>query len=886
MKNLAIIFSLCAVIAHADTPLPPLNLKPGPEYADGARMFQGIPAIERAPNGRLWAAWYGGGVTEDKHNYIILTTSGDDGKTWQRALIFDPDRDGPVRAFDPCLWHDPDGRLWLFWAQRPDNRPADCIAITTTDSGNAAAKWSAPRRVFEGIMMNKPTVAADGRWLLPTAVWGTNGSARVIASSDCGATFAQIGSANVPNPKDRNCDEHMLVQRKDNSLWMLVRTRYGIGESTSKDGGKTWTDVAPASIPHPATRFFIRRLTSGRLLLVRHNPPKEARVRSHLTAYLSDDDGRTWKGGLLLDDRRNVSYPDGVQTADGLICVIYDFERIRDKEILMATFAEDDVLAGKTVSAKSRLRVRVNKANGVNPTLELRGKRSANADGAPLLESPGSEIEFNEGKADTLVPGVKLFLDRTYPANEVPAALRGKHFVRFSITGGKVICRRPGVVYVLTPSAGRQRDSLAVWLLKHGFRKAKVPEFMLFDGEQNVCSVFQKEMKQDETLALGKWGVLVLAGKDAKLSRLSSVELATDPDALQLWDAKAPFPPYEEMRDLDVVTHVQVERAQRGGYHYLHEPAIAWHNGVLHAGWANHRLFEANEKDELLRGRRSTDGGLTWSPATTWIAPPSLGGESWNHPVIISHQSKLWGFFTRWEKEVPRAEIFNFDEAKQTWQPMQAHIPGFIPFTPPRKMRDGNWIIGGELGWTEAAVAISRGDDFTQWETVKIPRPDTMKLLFPETTLFERGQTLIAICRPRDMKTAPASVSKDCGRTWTPLSLSNFPLAQSKPLCGRLSTGQQYLITCNLEQGRCLLSIAVTAPGGDTFCRVWKIRHQQTPVRRLLGSPSGKKTHIGGNTEWSYPAAVEHEGKLYVIYTHGKEDCALSIIPVSALAAR
>ena len=886
MKHIAIFLWALATIAQAGTPLPPLILKPGPEYADEARMFQGIPAIERAANGRLWAAWYGGGVTEDKHNYIVLVPSGNDGKTWQRAFIFDPDRDGPVRAFDPCLWHDPDGKLWLFWAQRPDSNPADLVAITTTESDKADANWSAPRRVFEGIMMNKPTVAADGRWLMPAAVWHTNGSSRVIASSDRGKTFKQIGSANVPEPKDRNCDEHMIVQRKDDSLWMLIRVKYGIGESTSKNGGKNWTEVAPSTIPHVVSRFFIRRLASGKLLLVRHNPPEKVRARSHLTAYLSDNDGRTWKGGLLLDERKSVSYPDGVQAADGLIYVIYDWERQRDKEILMATFTEDDVLAGKIASSKSRLRVRVNKASGANPTVGTGGKRSANADGVPLLDGPAPEIEFGEGQGDTLVPGAKLFLDRDYPANEVPATLRGKKFVRFNITGGKAICRRPGVVYVLTPSAGRQRDSLAGWLLKHGFKKVNIPEFMLFDGEQNVCSVFQKEMKQDETLAIGKWGVLVLAGKDAKLTRLSSEELAADPDTLPLWDAKVPFPPYEAMCDLDVVTHVQVERAQRGGYHYLHEPALAWHNGVLHAGWANHPLFEANEKDELLRGRRSTDGGLTWGPATTWIAPPSLGGESWNHPVIFSHQRKLWGFFTRWEKEVPRAEIFNLYEAKQTWQPVQAHIPGFIPFTPPRKMRDGNWIMGGELGWTEAAVAISHGDNFARWDVVQIPRPDAMTLLFPETTFLERGDTLIAICRPKGAKTAPASVSKDCGRTWTPLSQSNFPLAQSKPLCGRLSTGQQYLITANLEQGRTLMSIAVTAPGGDAFCRIWKIRHQQTPVRRLLGSSKEKKTKVGGNTEWSYPAAIEHEGKLYIIYTHGKEDCALSIIPVSALTVR
>ena len=43
---------------------PVVNNSPGPEYADGVRMFQGIPSLERAKNGRLWALWYGGGRGE------------------------------------------------------------------------------------------------------------------------------------------------------------------------------------------------------------------------------------------------------------------------------------------------------------------------------------------------------------------------------------------------------------------------------------------------------------------------------------------------------------------------------------------------------------------------------------------------------------------------------------------------------------------------------------------------------------------------------------------------------------------------------------------------------------------------------------------------------
>ena len=46
------------------------------------------------------------------------------------------------------------------------------------------------------------------------------------------------GHADVPM---RSFDEHMIVQKKDGTLWMLVRTFDGLGESFSSDGGFTWT---------------------------------------------------------------------------------------------------------------------------------------------------------------------------------------------------------------------------------------------------------------------------------------------------------------------------------------------------------------------------------------------------------------------------------------------------------------------------------------------------------------------------------------------------------------------------------------------------------------------------------------------------------------------
>lgn len=351
---------------------PPLvNTSPGPEYASDLRMFQGIPGLERAINGRLWTVWYGGGTGEGDENYVMLVTSGDDGRTWSdlKMVIDPPD---PVRAFDPCLLHDPTGRLWLFWAQSHhhfDGR-AGVWAIVTSSPGSDNPTWSEPRRLCNGIMMNKPTVLSTGEWLLPVTVWGVGKHPdvapeekrpNVIVSNDEGETWIRRGGPYVP---EGSFSEHMVVEKRDGSLWMLVRTDYGIGESFSTDRGKTWDELRSSRIRHATSRFFIRRLNSGNLLLVKHGPIHEQIGRSHLTSFLSVDDGNSWSSGLLIDEREGVSYPDGIQGPDGTIYIIYDYQRTGAKQILMAKFREEDVAGGEFVSDCNRLRIVVNQATG------------------------------------------------------------------------------------------------------------------------------------------------------------------------------------------------------------------------------------------------------------------------------------------------------------------------------------------------------------------------------------------------------------------------------------------------------------------------------------------------------------------------------------------
>ncbi|MBY4128156.1 exo-alpha-sialidase [Rhodococcus fascians] len=358
-------------------------------YQDDHRLWQGIPSVEITDGGRLYANWYTGMDTETNGNFVVVATSDDAGETWvsPRFVVEHPDRE--VRVYDPCLWRDPLGRLWLTWNQSAgffDGRVGAWFAVSDNPDADEPI-WSAPRRIGNGLMMNKPTVLSNGTWLFPTAIWACHPPAEdhpevadeyfsnVYASTDKGESFQLCGGADVPN---RSFDEHMIVEREDRSLWMLVRCFDGIGESFSTDGGRTWSPGrASATVDGPCSRFHIRRLASGNLLMINHadfgdrrsveelerqGNVKSWKGRTNLTAFLSLDDGRTWPHRLLLDDRDDVSYPDAAVDDSGRIFVVYDHDRFGDRAIYLSRFTEDDVVGGKFESPSSDTALLVNRA--------------------------------------------------------------------------------------------------------------------------------------------------------------------------------------------------------------------------------------------------------------------------------------------------------------------------------------------------------------------------------------------------------------------------------------------------------------------------------------------------------------------------------------------
>lgn len=317
------------------------------------QAWAGIPGIEVTPGGRLYVSCFSGGDREPHpENTAYLTVSEDGGRTFTPAAVMAAPHDG-TRVFDPTLWVDPLDRLWLIFNRgNKDSAEHGVFARICGDPDAPVPVWDDEFRVgYEApfsFRMNKPTVLSTGEWLMPVTHaaqtihgWfaGPAQLQGVGISCDQGRTWTLHGAVEAPNW----ALENMIMERRDGTLVMHIRTGAGvIWQSRSADRGLTWSAGEPTAIANPGSRFFIRALPDGDWLLI--NSPDPTR-RTGIAASLSSDEGATWRGQLLLDDRDAVSYPDAAFAADGTIYAVHDRERRGQGETLLSVFRKEDVLA-------------------------------------------------------------------------------------------------------------------------------------------------------------------------------------------------------------------------------------------------------------------------------------------------------------------------------------------------------------------------------------------------------------------------------------------------------------------------------------------------------------------------------------------------------------
>jgi hypothetical protein len=358
-----------------------------------------------------------------------------------------------------------------------------------------------------------------------------------------------------------------------------------------------------------------------------------------------------------------------------------------------------------------------------------------------------------------------------------------------------------------------------------------------------------------------------------------------------LWDPSVKLAEAKDLPVLDGVEfHVIKEwDKEADGYTFLHGVGLAWHKGKLYASIGHNKGAE-NTVSEEAQYRVSDDAGKTWSELRV-IDPGEEKDLAVSHGVFLSLNGKLWafhgGYYNKMERIHTRA--YSLDETTGQWVKHGIVLEnGFWPMNQPVKMQDGNWIMpgisAGPYSKTKAfpaAVAISHGDDFTNWDFIGIPVADGMTL-WGESGIVVDGAVVLSIARYGPKPVALASKSTDYGRTWSLMSESNLPMTTSKPAAGLLSNGRRYLVCTNAANNggkRFPLTIAITEPNEALFSKVLVIRHAEH-------SGSGESNP---KAALSYPCATEHHGKLYIGFSNnggrgGNHNSAeMAVIPLEKL---
>ncbi|MGN1048284.1 MAG: exo-alpha-sialidase, partial [Eubacteriales bacterium] len=843
------------------------------------------------------------------------------------------------RCYDSCLWIDPIGRLWFAWSYAPEH--AVYAAICNDPDANEII-WSKERIIGKDVMLNKPTVLSTGEWLFPMAVW--NYGVRAIESKydtadndkgsfvyktiDNGLTFEKFGKAEV---KDRSYDEHMILEFKDGSLGMFVRTKYGIGVSYSYDKGKSWTEGRDSGLGGPCSRFFIRRLKSGRILLINHCNFKG---RNNLTAMLSEDECKTWKYKLLLDERDNVSYPDAFECEDGYIYITYDRERgaflksldevySSAREILIAKITENDIINGSISDSGSYIKKAASKLskyaleseNPYNETDRFSDKELAcqlsakttdeiiscifdrykiNCMNLHKIDSKKLDMLLDELKKGTSDKEKVLFeiiaLVRSVTClekSEIPIIDRIKDIIKENLSSGlsvEELANLLGISKYYMCHLFKKATGITIKNYEKAARISKAKEYLI-NSDKPITEIAHK-CGYENSCYFSEMFITSEKVSPSQYRKLLKNSQGHDRDVIY----------YSMLRHIDLTDELEISNLSEIGkiksyavtmpsekYAFLHESAIIKYHNVLFAAWYN------NKKNELfgetpIRFSYSCDEGQSWSSPKVVVSDESEK-ILYCPPVFGICDDKLYMLLNQMvaPDHIHSLDLYEYNEIEKTFKFIWSKPIPFKLNTNVYTLANGKLILPGRIGEidkfpnTPAVLISDSGKIDDEWRLVKIQKDgnlaDGSKFVHPEVSLITLKDKIYAFCRNDERKVPVIYVSNDFGETWSEPFSHNIPFSASKTYSGTLSDGRNYVIG-NLSPDRSKLVLFLSEQKTMRFTREFIIQ-------------DGFSNDLGFGLRWHYPSAYEKDGKLYIIYTvdteKNKRGAVVSVIEISEI---
>lgn len=288
--------------------------------------------IAESTPGEFVVAWFGGSAEGEKDVGVWMSRL--EGGAWAAPVevATGMQADGTRwPCWNPVLFQTPGGRLLLFYKVGPS--PAEWWGLVRS-SADGGRTWSEPVRLSRagtaieggpvGPIKNKPVRLADGSLLAPSSTEDHGWRAHFERSTDGGTTWDVIGPVN--DGQAIGAIQPSILDLGGGRLLAVGRTREHkrMFRIESRDGGRTWGEMAVTDLPNPNSGTDAITLTDGRHLVI-YNHSESG--RSPLNIAVSRD-GTAWTPAMTLETGTGeFSYPAIIQAADGRVHATYTWER-------------------------------------------------------------------------------------------------------------------------------------------------------------------------------------------------------------------------------------------------------------------------------------------------------------------------------------------------------------------------------------------------------------------------------------------------------------------------------------------------------------------------------------------------------------------------------
>lgn len=288
----------------------------------------------------LLLAFFGGPY--ERHPDVCIYTSEYENGSWAKPVkVADGIVSDTLRypTWNPVLFREDNNRISLYYKVGPSPNDWWGMVMQSNDEGRT---WSAPKKLPDGILgpiRNQPLRLHSGIILSPSSTEATQElwKSHIERSQDGGKSWTKT---DIPSPDSVKIIQPALLLYPGNKIQALMRSNQNvIMESWSEDEGLTWSEVQPTCIKHPNSGIDVITLQNGGKLLVNNPMPSGSSWeagRNKLDLYYSSD-GKNWSDVYPLEDepKGEFSYPDILQSQDGLVHISYTYNRTKIKHICL-----------------------------------------------------------------------------------------------------------------------------------------------------------------------------------------------------------------------------------------------------------------------------------------------------------------------------------------------------------------------------------------------------------------------------------------------------------------------------------------------------------------------------------------------------------------------